>query len=66
MVQAFDGPSSVFEEPSFFIFEEAKFDLQNYSGLIIQVIFIYMQVEDYMNTTLYEKLKSLLRMIWCI
>ena len=41
MVQAFDGPSSVFEEPSFFIFEEAKFDLQNYSGRFIQVSSYY-------------------------
>ena len=36
----FDGPSSFFKQ-SFFIFEEAKFDLHNNSGPIIQVSYYF-------------------------
>ena len=41
MALDFDEPSSVFEEPSFFIFEEAKFDLHNGSDYSIQVSFLF-------------------------
>ena len=43
MALNFDGPNSVFEEPSSFIFEEAKFDLHNSSGHIIQVSLLFSQ-----------------------
>ena len=37
---AFDGPNSFFEEPTFFIYEEAKYALHDGSKAVIQINFL--------------------------
>ena len=41
----FDGPSSFIEELSFFIFEEAQFDLHNGSDPFKQVDFVIFTIQ---------------------